>query len=215
MAADTLQARAIALRVAERLGRTLVAPPIPVGCSDHHLAFPGTVSVQAATLEAVYADYCRSLARHGFRRIGCFSGHGGNFGPLAEMLPRLRAAAAPARVAAFTDVPAYLAVWGEVLRDAGRDPALVGGHADFLETSIVAAIRPDLVQADRLERGFTGDVQAAFPAILRDGLQSVSANGILGDASTGLDAELGRRCLEATTRLLAGYFADESAWAPV
>jgi hypothetical protein len=42
MVSDTLQAGAIARRVAEHLGEALVAPTISVGCSDHHLAFPGT-----------------------------------------------------------------------------------------------------------------------------------------------------------------------------
>jgi creatinine amidohydrolase len=28
---------------------------------------------------ALYTDYCRSLAHHGFKRILCISGHGGNF----------------------------------------------------------------------------------------------------------------------------------------
>ena len=211
MVADTLQAGAIARRVAEHLGETLVAPTIPVGCSDHHLAFPGTVSVRRDTLEAVYADYCRSLARHGFVRIACFSGHGGNFAPLAEMLPRLRLAAAPAAVAAYTDLRAYVRAWTDEVSAMGESVAKVGGHADLPESSAVLALRPDLVHVERAEPGYLGGVEAALAVVFEEGLQAVTANGVLGDPR-GLNAELGRRCLEAAARLLADYFRSPGSW---
>src|SRR5919197_1022819 len=148
MLSDTLQARAVARRVAERMGNTLVAPAIPVGCSEHHMAFPGTLSIRRETLEATYTDYCRSLARHGFRRIACFSGHGGDFAPLADMLPRLRGAAAPARVAAYADLRAYIGAWSAEVAAVGEDVAKVGGHADLPESSVVMALRPDLVRPE-------------------------------------------------------------------
>ena len=73
---DAVHADRLALEVAERLGTALVAPTIRVGVSPHHMAFPGTISLRPETFEAVYSDYCRSLAAHGFRTILCFSGHG-------------------------------------------------------------------------------------------------------------------------------------------
>src|ERR671933_938574 len=65
MVSDTLQAGAIARRVAEHLGEALVAPTIPVGCSDHHLAFPGTVSLRRDTPRAGYGGFFRRPARPG------------------------------------------------------------------------------------------------------------------------------------------------------
>ncbi len=212
MLSDTVQARGLALRVAERMGRTLVAPTIVVGCSDHHMAFPGSLTIRPETLEAIYVDYCRSLARHGFMRIGCFSGHGGNFAPLAGMLPRLRDAATPARVAAFTDLRAYVAPSVEAVVAMGDDPAKVGGHADIAESSAVMALRPDLVYPERAEEGFMGGIEAALAVIFRDGLHSITGNGIIGDAR-GVNAELGERVLDAATSLLAGYFTRDDVWA--
>ncbi len=211
MLSDTVQARGLALRVAERMGKTLVAPTIVVGCSDHHMAFPGSLTIRPETLEALYTDYCRSLAHHGFKRIGCFSGHGGNFAPLADMLQRLRESARPADVAAFTDLRGYVAPMVEAVAAMGEDPAKVGGHADIAESSAVMALRPDLVYPERAEVGFMGGVDAALAVIFRDGLQSITANGIIGDAR-GISAELGERCLDGATSLLAGYFGREDVW---
>jgi creatinine amidohydrolase len=131
-------------------------------------------------------------------RIACFSGHGGNFAPLADMLPRLRLAAAPAAVAAYTDLRAYVGAWTDEVSAMGESVAKVGGHADLPESSAVLALRPDLVHA-------------ALAVVFTEGMQAVTANGVLGDPR-GLNAELGRRCLEAAARLLADYFRSPGSW---
>lgn len=211
MLSDTLQARAVAGMVAEQLGKALVAPVIPVGCSDHHLAFSGTLSIRRETLEALYTDYIRSLTRHGFTRFACFSGHGGNFAPLAAMLPRLREGARPAQVAAFTDLRAYVAPWEDAVRASGEDVGKVGGHADLPESSAVMALAPHLVRPERAEAGFLGGMEAALPVIFEQGLHAITSNGILGDAR-GMNAELGHRCVEAVAGTLADYFRSPQAW---
>src|SRR5918912_336470 len=50
--------------LAERLG-ALCAPTIRVGCSQHHLAFAGTLSLRAGTLKMIVHDLVDSLTRHG------------------------------------------------------------------------------------------------------------------------------------------------------
>jgi len=55
--------------VEERLGNALAGPTIRVGCSEHHMDFPGTISLRAETLVEVCRDCCTSLARHGFRSV--------------------------------------------------------------------------------------------------------------------------------------------------
>src|SRR5919112_438192 len=54
--------------LAERLG-ALCAPTMRIGCSQHHLAFAGTLSLRAETLRMVVHDLVDRLARHGFGRV--------------------------------------------------------------------------------------------------------------------------------------------------
>ncbi len=74
----------LAVEVARRLGQALVAPTIRVGCSEHHMAFSGTITLRQETFEAIVTDYVTSLTRHGFERILILPTHGGNFAPLLE-----------------------------------------------------------------------------------------------------------------------------------
>ena len=54
-----------------------VAPTVRVGCSSHHLAFPGTLSVADETFHAIVVDLVSSLFGAGFRRIVLVPTHGG------------------------------------------------------------------------------------------------------------------------------------------
>jgi len=221
MFTDAEHGTRLAEEVARRLGDALVAPTVRVGCSEHHMAFPGSLSIRPATLEAICTDYCTSLARHGFRRIAIIPSHGGNFKPLEAMLPRLRQAAAhtaqaaPAQsntqgpgchVAAYTDLVAFMKVWQNAVAALGAPVDRVGGHADIAESSIMLALHPMLVHEDRAEEGFRPAIDDAVIArIIRDGFRSVTPNGILGDAR-GMSAEIGDRCISGAADHLADFF---------
>ena len=66
---DTVLGDVLSLRVAEKLGNALKFPTINMGCSEHHMMFPGTVTLREETLHMLLKDYVGSLARHGFKRV--------------------------------------------------------------------------------------------------------------------------------------------------
>ena len=194
---DAARGDRLGLEVARRLGHALVAPTIRVGCSEHHMGFPGTLSLRRQTLEALCMDYTVSLARHGFRRVCFVPSHGGNFAPLAEMLDDLRSAVTPdCAVDAYSDLMGFMAFWKDAVSIVA--PGLedrVGGHADISESSEMLCIRPELVRESRAECGHVQDFDEELAErIFRDGFRTVTPNGILGDAR-GMSADIGERCI--------------------
>ena len=56
----------------------LVGPTFNVGQAQHHMAFPGTVTLRPSTMLAALQDWIASFTRHGFNRLYFINGHGGN-----------------------------------------------------------------------------------------------------------------------------------------
>jgi creatinine amidohydrolase len=212
---DADHADALAVEIAALLGHTLIAPTVRVGCSKHHLAFPGTISLQEETFTAICHDYCVSLASHGFRHIYLFSAHVGNFNGLRAMLPRIREAVGPStQVFAYTDSQTWLFTWRSAVEAAGGDPESVGGHADIAETSLMIHLRPDSVRHEKVVAGHLGLMTTEQLNLMwKNGVAALSKNGVLGDAR-GSTREIGERCLNAIAQLIASKFAGEAS-API
>ncbi|MCM3440199.1 creatininase family protein [Metabacillus halosaccharovorans] len=64
-----------------------VLPPLPYGKSTEHLGMPGTMTLSAATLQAVVTDIAKSVHASGFKRLLLFNTHGGNH-DLLNMISR-------------------------------------------------------------------------------------------------------------------------------
>ncbi|MEM9744020.1 MAG: creatininase family protein [Pseudomonadota bacterium] len=56
----------------------LMGPTFNVGVAQHHMAFPGSMTLRPSTFIATMVDWADSLTRHGFTHIYWLNGHGGN-----------------------------------------------------------------------------------------------------------------------------------------
>lgn len=204
--ADTLLGDALVTRLAPRLGDVVVGPTVPFGVSTHHMAFPGTVTLDTETFQAVVLQYVRSLAAHGFATVLVLPSHGGNFAPLAGLLESTGGVVDGARFVPYTDLAEFIAVLERVGRDEGIPPEVSGSHAGESETSIVLAERPDLVDMSAAVRGFDGVFDdATAKRLFAGGTHALSDTGVLGDARPA-DAARGGRYLDALTDLLAAHY---------
>ena len=175
---DALLGDEIGWRLAERL-QAFLAPTVRFGCSEHHLAFSGTISIGAETFGRIVADVVASLSVHGFRRIVLLPTHGGNFKPLAEALANIEPPER-VRVLAFTDLSGFANAGIESSRAFGVDAAKSGAHSGEWETSLMLALRPDQVKMDRAAEGFVGELSEIMSKVF-DGIQNLDQNGVLGD----------------------------------
>ena len=203
LATDATLAEAIGERLARRLGRALLAPTIRVGCSEHHMAFPGTISVSSDTLGALVSDYVASLARHGFKNIVIVPTHGGNFGPLAAVMDSLQSAHPQVNIVGYTDLSHLMGVLANASAAFGVSTEESGGHSGESETSLMLALRPDLVKMECAVLGYVETLPEAEIAarVFAEGIGALSPDGVLGDARLGT-AEKGRVYLERTVEAL-------------
>lgn len=77
---------------AHRTGDLLVAPTFNIGMAQHHLGFPGTISLRPSTFIAAIGDWVRSLSAHGFTRLYFLNGHGGNVASIEAAFSEVYAA---------------------------------------------------------------------------------------------------------------------------
>jgi creatinine amidohydrolase/Fe(II)-dependent formamide hydrolase-like protein len=148
LASDMILGQTIIGRALERLDpadQVWVLPGLAYGKSNEHRAFPGTMTLEQATLAAVVHDLAASVARAGFRRLVLANAHGGNPAVLEHVA---RDAHEATGLIVF---PLFLFRMG--VDDGAFDPdeAHWGTHAGEWETSTLLAVAPELVHRDRTE----------------------------------------------------------------
>lgn len=190
----------------------LFLPTQAIGFSPEHSRFAGTLTLKAETLIRVWTEIGEGVAASGVKKLVLLNSHGGQVGALDLVARDLRARLGmlvysiswfnlPLRDAAGNDVNALFSA----------DEHRFGIHAGEIETSMMRALRPDLVRMDRAEyfRSSSQDRAQRF-ATLGNGrsaklawmMQDVNANGAVGNAAAAT-AEKGRALLDAAGRALA------------
>ena len=207
---DSFRAAALAERLADALPGILVAPVMPIGCSDEHSGFAGLMGLDHETLASVIVDCARRLAGWGARRLVLLSAHGGNARALGLATARLREDLPALRVVVLGAAETVSDAMLDLAAADGVSPEAVGLHAGEGETSQMLALRPDLVRADRARRGYVGPIGDVMPRLKRQGLQAVTPTGTLGDPCDA-DARRGARYLAAEAEGCRRILAQEPA----
>jgi creatinine amidohydrolase len=194
-----------------------VLPLLPVGKSDEHLAFPGTLTLAAETLARLWTEIGESVARAGVRKLVLFNSHGGQ-PQVMEIVAR------DLRVRLGMMVVAYS--WYAAGVPAGLfpdDEVRHGIHAGAIETSIMLHLRPDLVQMDQaadfapLMRQMAADgyrlLSPTGPGKLAWQAQDLHPSGAAGDARNA-DAERGRALVDHAARALGDLLREVDRFPP-
>jgi len=121
----------------------LVLPTLRYGYSEHHMPYPGTVTIDPETYADLVVDVGASMAAHGAERFAIVNCHGGNREPHKLALDRLQRE---------HDLESFYLMWTDFARE--RLEAKWGdewGHAGEHETSVIEVFRPELVREERKE----------------------------------------------------------------
>ena len=214
MGTDSIWGEALGLRITQALGDALQLPGIRIGRSDHHLAFAGSLSVSEATFNGIVHDICHNMAHHGFNHIALIPTHGGNFRPIGAAAALVRPTLPNVNIIAYDDLFAFMDVLFGKAAEHGFTPFQTGAHAGENETSLILALRPDLVDLDAAQAGFMGDPIQIAEKIFREGFRAVTETGVLGDPA-GASAEFGEGYLNAMTELFTDFIRQaRDAWSP-
>lgn len=168
LATDTIIAEALAAGLAARRPRIVLGPSLTITASGEHAGFPGTLSIGTETTTAVIVELVRSA--DWAAGVVLVNGHGGN-----------RNAVDRAVAVLDHDGRAVLPWWPQV---PGGD-----AHAGRTETSLLLAIRPDLVRLAEAAPGETAPLPSIASRLRTGGVRAVAPNGVLGDPTGASAAE--------------------------
>lgn len=142
---DTILVTAVAEGVEQRLpSQVLLLPTLWFGASSHHLRFGATLSAEVDTHVTMLCDLLVPLLEDGYQRILVLNGHGGNIDPMQLALRRLQ----PRYRNRTLTAASYWDLADKELAALAEGPRKQMGHACEFETSMIMALRPDLVRRD-------------------------------------------------------------------
>jgi creatinine amidohydrolase len=146
---DWLCPEIIAHAAHRRGDEILVAPTFNIGMAQHHLGFPGTISLRPSTFQAAIGDWVGSLSRHGFERMYFLNGHGGNIASIeaafSESYAHYSFAAKVCpymlKLRSWWQLPGIAAITDEMF------PSGHGSHATPSEIAITQSAYPDSIKS--------------------------------------------------------------------
>lgn len=198
---DTLRAENLTRELVEAAperGLSMVRlPTLPYGYSEHHMTYPGTITLGADTYQSVLEEIGASMAEHGADRLAIVNCHGGNRSPMKLAADRLQR---------DHGIEVYPVHWTEYGREQLVEEFGEGwGHAGDHETSVIELFHPDLVREDKKEPQTS---KADYDIKQYEYFSDITEQGGLGDP-TNADPEFMREVVADTTqRILDALESD-------
>jgi creatinine amidohydrolase len=207
---DALLAGEVALRAARLIAchaPVVVLPTIWSGLAEHHMSLGGTLTLDLRTFMDLVRGIVRSVARNGFTKILLLNGHGGNMTALNALVGDLSAEMSlPIALATYWIPPQE--EFAEILDE---QPSVA--HACEAETSMLLALRPDLVDMASLDhidppREWAGGSSDIY---VWQSVADWSPSGVAGTPKAA-SADKGERLLKAAAEALASRLRDGVFW---
>lgn len=187
-----------AAQVAAAQVPVVVAPTLPFGSSHHHIPFGGTMSLSTEAYYRTVFELCEALILGDWKRIFILNGHGGNH-EVVQLVARDLALKHPVGMAAASY---WNIAWDKFIEAGANIGARLPGHAGFFETSVVMALRPELIREPRPARDNVPDSDPrgfARPVRIETHGSWQSFDGYT-DSPARATADAGRTFLEAAAQ---------------
>lgn len=183
---DTLVVCEVLRRVAT-LEEVFVCPPVNYGVCTSTRQHPGTITLRAETLRQLTKDLIDELYRHGFRGIGLVSGHAGglHMNAIKEVAETVVEQSPDLKIAVWTVYDYAFEALAEVAETPGDS------HAGEIETSLIMAIRKELVKDPLPSEGYPSFPK---PLVVADKLRYWES-GVWGNPQKA-SIDKGRRALD-------------------
>ncbi|MEZ0268958.1 MAG: creatininase family protein [Nitrososphaeraceae archaeon] len=184
---DTIIAEYLANQLTKKIS-SYVLPGIPYGVSFEHRPF-FNISISNDVLSELLSQICISLGENGFNQIIILNGHRGNMGVL-QYIPQIVERNNP-KVNVFG-----INYWHLIEREFD--------HGGFVETSLMLAIEPKLVQMQNAKRGYLNKkrLNSTYTTFLSNTSSfKITRNGVLGDPRKATKEE-GKKIISITMKNL-------------
>lgn len=163
----------------------LILPSIDICCSEHHMDFPGTLTVSHETLMAYLKDVLASVSANGFKNIIIFNGHGGNQAIGSVVVESFGVKNPDCNLSIMT----WWKIAGKELFEITETGLFGVGHACEFETSLLQYIEGNNVREEEIVNGpvtttfdwAAADLIRGSKALLHRSMKEHTENGVYGD----------------------------------
>ncbi|HLI10751.1 MAG TPA: creatininase family protein [Alphaproteobacteria bacterium] len=189
-----------------------VLPALPIGRSDEHGDFAGTLSLSPETVIRLWSEVGDGVAKAGLRKLVLFNSHGGQPQLLDIVGRQLRIR----HKMLVVQVNAYRLVDASGMFEESEIKH--GIHGGAIETSMMLHLRPDLVRVEKIGNFMPASLRLAkdYAHVQAHGrvpfswlTQDLNAAGACGDA-TQASAARGRELIEQAAQSFRAILEEAS-----